>query len=299
MRKNFLRFTALLLVLLMSAPLLLGCSDGKKTPSQSGSKQEQSDDGSEKRNNLPKLDFKNEDFTILVRYSNNPVDVEEMTGDSINDALYKRNRLAEQELGITVHSDSFTQDGNELREAVLAGEQRYNAVQEDMPTMATYTKEGLFYCDDYIPYLDLDQPYWTKGVIDSLTVCGKRYMFSGDISIYENRNLWCIYYNKELAENLQLGNLYELRDNGTWTLDKFLDLASKGAADLDGNGRWSFRIDQFATINMQEAYSGMYNAMGQKIIVRDNDGHMVFNADSESSINVYQRLSDYCAAGYG
>lgn len=46
-----------------------------------------------------------------------------------------------------------------------------------------------------------------------------------------------VYYNKELASQFELGNLYEMVDNGTWTSDKYTELATQVKGDLDGDNQ--------------------------------------------------------------
>lgn len=296
MRTTRTRLTALLLTLLMLLPSLAACS---KKPADNSSSQPGKTDVSGERNDVPQnLDFKNADFSIIARYLCEDIDTEEMNGEGVNDALYTRNRKAEDRLKIKIRTANFTDTVDEMKNIILSGTDGYAAVHEDMPTMANYMQSGYFYSLTSVPYVDTDKPYWTQGVIDELTVCDKTFLLAGDLSILNNCNIWCLFFNKDMLNDLQLESPYDALNEGRWTLDFFERSATAAALDMDNDGQWNYATDRFASTGMRQCFCGMYNAMGQLTYLRDDDGHFVYNAESEASVNALMAITEWANKGF-
>lgn len=250
--------------------------------------------------NVPELDFEGTDFVINCRETCDSVDVDEITGEVVNDAVYSRNRMTEEALNVVI---SQMKDGDttcsQTKNSIIAGDRLYTATVTHINQMCSMLQNGYFYNIDSVPYLDMTMPYWAHGVAESLEVAGKRYLFSGDISILDDANIWCIYFNKDLILNLGLDNPYEAMEAGKWTFDFYISQIEKGAADLDGDGKWSWDKDQFALLNPQETLCGMYNGMGQMSIVRNSDNNLVMNMGTETSVTAIQKISDWFQTGTG
>ena len=54
-----------------------------------------------------------------------------------------------------------------------------------------------------------------------------------DFMITHRDGTVAMFFNKKLAENYQLEDLYETVRNGKWTLDKFAECTKNVAVDLD------------------------------------------------------------------
>ena len=74
-------------------------------------------------------------------------------------------------------------------------------------------------------YLYFSNPWWSSGLIKNTSVYGKLYFASGDISTNMLQMMYAVFFNKTLADEYQLGDLYQLVIDDEWTLDKMLTLA--------------------------------------------------------------------------
>ena len=83
--------------------------------------------------------------------------------------------------------------------------------------MITPAMEGYFLNILDLDYIDASAPWWSEQLNDSITVNDKLYLTTGDIAI----SLWEIYtscfFNKQLAEEYNVPDLYELVESGEWT----------------------------------------------------------------------------------
>jgi len=73
--------------------------------------------------------------------------------------------------------------------------------------------------------------------------------------------LYCMYYNKTLAANQKVGDLYALVDAGQWTHDKLAEISAETSEDVDGDGSMT-EADRFAIISggdMLRQYLVAYN----------------------------------------
>jgi len=97
-------------------------------------------------------------------------------------------------------------------------------------------QEGLTYSYDDIPYIDLSRPYWLREANKTLTLRGNQYTALGNLNI----NAYClahaIIFNKAMVVDFELGNLYNLVDNGKWTFNKMEELMKVVIDDINGDG---------------------------------------------------------------
>ena len=294
----------LFLCVLMTATLFVSCGDkgGKKDPAET------TDTGSKPSgettirslSNVPDdLTFGDADFTVASRYTNASVYVEEITGDNVYDSVYNRNKMAEEKLKVKINEVKEDEDTKIefLVTSIKAGERTYSGAITHITRMASLMQEGYFINVDDVPYLDLEQPYWAKSVTDSLTVGDKSYLFSGDMTITDNTNIWCVYFNKELTEDLGLESPYVPLEEGRWTMDMFSKNAALAASDVNGDGIWDYSTDRFGVSNLNETLCGYYNGMGQLSVIRNEEDELVFNLGAPASVDALQRISKWATAG--
>ncbi len=241
------------------------------------------------------LDFDGANYVVASRTTCTSVNAEELTGEGVNDSVYERNRLAEDYLNIVVSEEHAA---DKLDTAIKAGDRTYSSAVSHITLMTQYALKGSLINANDVAYLDLSKPYWAQGVTESLSVSNKPFLFSGDISITDNTNIWCVYFNKDMNAQLGKESPYKALDEGRWTLDYFSSALNDVAQDLDGNGVLEWDKDRYALLNIRETLCGFYNSCGQKGIELDKDGVMSFHLDSERSLDVMERISTMASTGY-
>lgn len=244
------------------------------------------------------LTFDGAEFKVASRGTCSSVDQEEIIGDNVLDGIYNRNRLAEEKLNIKIKEDKSEDTKLEsMITAVKSGDMSYSAGITHITRMADYMMEGYLLNTEMIPYLDFSKPYWSETVVDSLAIAGKRYLFSGDVSITDDTCVWCVYFNKELMESLGLESPYGPLEEGRWTMDMFAKDASAAANDMNGDGRWDWKDDRFGVCNLYETICGLYNGMGQMSVARNSDGTLAFALASDTSVNALMKLAKWLSEG--
>jgi len=229
---------------------------------------------------MPKIDYNGYEFTIIDREDPNlnwhTVDVyaENETGDAINDAVFERNMALEENFNIKfkerrIHSGSVS---STAATEVLAGDETFDLVTDGMSNLSkTLAIPGYIYDLNEIDEIDLTQPYWDQLMTEYLTIKGKTYFASGDISIMDNLGTWAVLFNKQYVEDFNLDMPYGHVEDGTWTLDLFYDMAKTVAYDVDGDGvmnendQWGFLSENYNTF-------ALWMASGERLTEMNEDG---------------------------
>lgn len=168
---------------------------------------------------------------------------EEMNGDAINDAVYERNSLVEETYGIRIKLETHSETTNEytpntmVENAVMAGSDDYDLLTTHMLNGATTALKNVFLNFNNIDYIDFEKPYWNQNAYDAFSVGDKTYLALSDLCFSSNDNTHCMVYNKELAENYNVGDIYEMVANNEWTFDKFRSLCENVSSDINGDGQ--------------------------------------------------------------
>lgn len=269
------------------------------TVSESTETSAETNDRENVKDNLPETDFGGDKFTMLVRTERSyEFEAEEENGDLLNDAVYKRNLAVEDRFNIkfdnvlmdSVWGDQATQFTNSLRASIQAGEGAYDIVASYAATIPALVSQGLFANWSDMKYVDFSKPWWSEKVKDEMTINGKCFMITGDISLALWEGMCCVMFNKKLADNYGIGNMYDLVKEGNWTFDKMLDITKDRYQDLDGDGEVSDN-DAFGMIHGTATEVDNYKeAFEIPVTKRGDDGYPEFALKSEKIVDVLTRL---------
>ena len=249
---KFAKIACLVLALIMMLATFAACGgngDDTTLPKASGDEAESGRNAV--KDTVPTdLKFDNETVTFFVRDDNemwkNEIDVEKTTNDTLYDAIYYRNATVEQRLGITI--DQIGQAGSfsvsdawnsTLRNAVLTKSGDYDAAAIYASTGSAIAVEGLYYNMLDLPHINLDKPWWNKSVVEEVTLFDTLYYLAGDIAVTEISDGVSLFFNKNLFTELyqaQNINLYEIVENGDWTVDYLIDLVANAWIDENSDG---------------------------------------------------------------
>jgi len=196
------------------------------------------------------LNYDSSEFTIVHWNEGNAeffVDEEDQNGDPINDAIFKRNLYTEDLLGIELNFIHNEYTGNS------AGEMnnwcdRLNNIMSDPSTpvdifasysrvLSSATVRGLNQDVSIYENLDLTKEWWPSAIIDELSIDGKLFIITGELSTNVLHNMYAIFYNKTMAEAYGLPDMIELVENNEWTIDKMIEVTSVGYQDMTADGK--------------------------------------------------------------
>ena len=287
----FTRLLSLLLVLSMLAlPVLMtSCADEKQPDAQPNTPEEnnpstENEPENEKvvyTANVPAgLDLGQEEFRMLVYDNSNTTwyDVDfsatQFTSDIINDASYQRMLQVEEELNTDIVTYPSPLYGFEyMNTAVSAGDDLYDAGIVCARRAVTLAERGFLYdlfSDDVV--LDTSAPWWDDGCTSGLSVANRLYMIAGDISILYRKSVRVYYFSKQIAEDYadDIPDMYELVDNGEWTLEALAECVMAVSQDIDGDDEMTGN-DMYGLIYTVDTMGTGLIGAGVQIVTKDED----------------------------
>ena len=212
-------------------------------------------------------------------------------GEPINDAVFLRNRTLEEKLNIVVTDAGV--DGQQpnavATKSILAGEDSFDVVTDGLNFLSKMSVSGYLIDYNTIPGIHLDNEWWDNRLTEGLSLRNKIFFATGDISIMDNTGTWNVLFNKSIAENMHLDNHYQAVENGTWTLDKMHEQASKAAVDLDGDGQMT-KTDRFGFLSEEFNTYALWVGSGEKMIGKDKDDVPYFTMYNERSASVVEKV---------
>lgn len=248
--------TLRLLCCLLAAVLLLctfaACgdtpSDDPKDPEQPSTDTPSDDPDPEKIDyidQVPDAYFGgNTKYTILCRENK---DYEMATGDDsaalVDRAVYARNKRVEEEFGvqIEIYPVAGTWGAQKtyistLEQSVAAGDNAYQLSAAYLAYNTNISVNGHYYDLRELKSINLDAPWWSSSFNESATVYGKQFISTGDLSLTMWEGFYAIFFNKKLATDYGLSNLYDMVRADAWTLEELTEITAGMYSD-DGDDR--------------------------------------------------------------
>ncbi|MCL2517083.1 MAG: hypothetical protein FWF15_00840 [Oscillospiraceae bacterium] len=305
------RIIALSLILLLIMSFISACSSGSNSSAETTTKENQltvenkdwtfGDAWVYMDDNLPAKNFGGAEFNILTmdyQYHDFTVIVDNYNGDVLNDAIYKRTIETEERFNVKITSTLYTDFWNSayVKKLVTSGDSTYDLIWMIERIAVAAAMENLLYPLQDVEYIDLKKPYWGGDkMISSLTVNKISYFGVPDYNLIAYNSVNNIVFNKNLHENLQLENIYDLVLSGKWTYDNMLSLAQAAVADLNGDGIISDG-DQFGfTSNEPYLVFNFFNGANVYTVSKDKDDLPYFALPgNQKAADIYEKVfKDY------
>ncbi len=255
------KILALLLVLLMTAPAIVACGDtGNEQKSTVGYETEDAGEN-EPADTDPLMgeideyieelaaiytDLKGKTFTNFGIGWEAP-EKDEETGDVMSDAFYFRQREIEEAFGLTwVNQLAVNVDPNlsatveDIKQDVLAGVGAYDASYGNGMHCQNLLINSALYDMSSFEALDFERQWWPEGIEETYGIMGALYFLNGPIisSFYQDGS--CIVFNKQVAEDYGLEDVYSIVRDGDWTWDKMFEVAACVPENANGSGAYRY-----------------------------------------------------------
>lgn len=294
------RFLSLLLAVLLSTSLLTACGSASDTGSDDTASTAAETPAPETVPEwvLPDMDFDGESVNFFLRrtaddWSADDVIAAEMNGTPINDAVFTRNSRIEEAYNVQI-AGTDAPLGHYMYDpvfnSIMAGDQTFDVIASIQYDAVNLMLENVLYDLHKTEYIQLEQDWWNPFYNESASIMGRQYYALGDISRVYKLGVRCLFFNKDLAENLQIGNLYDVVQEGEWDYETFFSTAELGNIDLDGNG--SMNSSDCFGIQAQSSL-GIVLAMGGNLQItgKDADDHPILTVQTEANQQTLERIS--------
>lgn len=237
-------------------------------------------------------DFGGYVFNNIAREGNGIV-VEEETGDSLDDAKFRRNKTVEERLNIQIVEKIVPASdyANSQRNSIIAGDRAYDIMVIRGPDAYGIAQEGMLHPIEELPYVDLSKPYWDEWLTKQWSIANRNYFGAGafDLRTYSAA---AMLFNKKLVNDLGIDDLYEVVREGNWTYDKFEEFGRMSMIDLNGDGTFTID-DQHGLVGITRSIQpAFWISAGVKTIEQDSEGIPYMTALDLQFIDVWFKMVD-------
>ena len=294
----FKRASALLLALLMTGAAA-ACGKGSDDPAVSSPAvltEEETTTADPTR--LPDLDLGGWTFHAFVRGSAENdywkcVDllVEDYTGDVLNDSVLDRNQIIEERYNCKIaQTESGATSLAEARSYIAAGDDTFPAFVLRADYTATLSTEGALKDLYTVPYLQLKESWWDQNAVAELSVAGRLYFTTGDLSISCADSVQIPVFNKTvLGQQKGMEDPYQIVRDGKWTIGKMMEMSLTVNADLDGNGTMNDQ-DKWGYLAYPWGGLFLFFGSGETIVSKGSDDLPVLSVYNDRSASVMDTI---------
>ncbi|MCL2813108.1 MAG: hypothetical protein FWD23_00760 [Oscillospiraceae bacterium] len=268
-------------------------NDETDIDSPASESEDDSDSRANYKDSLPDgLDFGGMEYRILTRSDNDNIFLnaefaEEEIGDIVHDAVYKRQKLIEEKLNVTVKTSVTADTVSSTKKSVNADDDIYDVVAGYSYFITPLALDGFFVNLSEFPYIDYEKPWWPDSITGHLNINGKLYFATGDFTLSLIRAMHCIVFNKQVAQDFAVPNLYQTVRDGDWTLDKLEETVKSVSRDVNGDGIWGIEdIYGLATLSYDEYFPAFQLPMTET----NGDGTLSIAVYNEKFVNAYNRM---------
>ncbi len=210
---------------------------------------------------LPEADYNGYVFRMATCDSQSQVQlIEKTTGDVIDDAVFSRNEAVMNRFNCNfeaVFDGSYTDLGQYISKTVSAGDDAFDLGFGLVVEIAKYALNDMYLNWYELPNINFEKPWWSESTVRDLTLKGQCYVAVGDFDISAINLTYCTFYNKNLGQQYDFPDMYEVVNDGKYTITYLLSMTKDIYLDVNGNGE------------------------------RDNDDAYGYCSDSMSNMNAY------------
>ncbi len=252
---------------------------------------------------MPEFRFTEKQFRVCV-YNNEiedtyfseeiGYDLYDTTDTVLNEAVRIRNDLVEQEYGVQVVAYCVSNVYQTVTQAVQTSLDLYDAAMPFMNACTALAQDGMLYdLNDFSQYIHLEAPWWDQAANQSLSIAGKLYFTTGDISIMQKICTSALAFNKDLYRDYcegSYGSLYQMVEDHKWTVDMLYEMGKLVTSDTDGQTGMTYQ-DTWGLCGSNNTIQSLLLASGISLIGKDaNDSPVIALGESEYSITYSQKL---------
>lgn len=191
--------------------------------------------------NLPDQKFEGRPFVILTQTEKrDDYIVEESSADVLEDSIFLRNEKIQERFDIEIQvtdTDAYDTVKSMVIKSVTSGDDEYQLVSYHVCSAGQMVgKQKYLYNLNNVNYLDFSRPWWSESTVKDLTYDGVTLLAVGDVALSAMYATYCMFFNKSLASDYNMNDMYGLVQRGEWTIDKLEELTKDVYVD-DGNGK--------------------------------------------------------------
>lgn len=197
------------------------------------------------KDDLPELNYNGAALRILSRGGDNDTriefNIEEESGDIVEDAVYRRNLAVQERLNITIENIVIDKTrhftiNDTVSKSVLAASDDYDVIADALFGTMPLVLDNMFVDYNTLNYINLSKPWWNQSFSEEFRLIGNGiYAVTGELALSSISGVFCMFFNKTIFEQNFNDDIYKVVTDGNWTLDKLHEYCESTYRDLNGD----------------------------------------------------------------
>jgi len=219
------------------------------------------------------------------------IDAAELNGEPLSDAVYYRNRKIEDKYNLKIETKKeLWEVYAPLERSVMSGSGDWDVAFPKYDGIKSPISKGyLVGLDDL---LDFSKPWWDTKSQEGFNILGKTYAIAGDLTFMDKFSYIIIMFNKSMAEDFRLGNIYSMVIDRKWTFDKMLEMCRIVSYDLNSDNKRD-TSDRYGFSGQNDAAYELFQSAGEKFCTLDKDGIPYMSIDSERAVSILIKVYEF------
>lgn len=205
----------------------------------------------------------------------------------LSEAVYTRNDMVYQNYGVTIkeYKEVTANVPGKVQIEVNAPTGDFHAVVTNVANSAGFSNNALVWDlnSAETASLDFSKSWWDSQLIDGFTIEDRIFFATGDLLTLDNDATFVMMFNKTMANEAQIPDLYSMVSNYEWTFDRLFEFEQL-VNDGDGVNEYDNGTCGFALTD--DVFYSMFYAGGLSIVTREDDGSLTFGLNVDKAQNV-------------
>lgn len=216
----------------------------------------------------------------------------------VNDAIEARNHLVEEYLNVEIVEQRLhetSRPGGAMlttvrNEIIAGGSQNYQVINPCLYDCGTLAAEGALYNLYTVSTLNgLEAEWWDHTFNGDVAFGDKLYFVNGDMSFKAKNATACIVYSKDVLNEYGLEDPYPLVHEGTWTVDRAIEMTKAISQDLNDDGKITYE-DKVGWAGQDGDTWNLFYGSGSRIAEFDADGRLQLTMYNERSARIADKI---------
>lgn len=292
------KILCLLLLIVLILPVISACDskNSKNTSETSGKITEAEAAGLTPRNfggkkiNIVTVDEKRGYTYYNIEWASNTLtdDEEKILSAPINNAVYNRTQILKDEYGIDLNVIYTAKPAEDYKNEVMSGASDIHIIADGVVYLAQWGLSNLLKDLRKVPNLDLSKSWWDQTAIKDLSTANYLFCITGDIIVSDKNATWACFFNKDLLQNNNLENPYQLVRDGKWTVDKLHEMAK--AINPNGVDLTDWRNDTYGFLTQTYDAIASMCSYNQRMITKDENDYPILNINNEDTFKKFDKI---------
>lgn len=243
-------------------------------------------------------DYSFDFLTVDVSWTNyEGMCVEEVSGEMVNDEIFRRNQMVGEKLGVTF-SEKITTAADAMRiiqAQNMSGDKFYDLYSSNVEEANRMAVAGQLADLNEIESFDFSRPWWDSEFADYVNFTGDRqYIAFGDVCLVLASAVFVLGFNTEMVERYGFTSPYTLYQEGKWTWEELRKMCVQVNTDKNGDNRTdSLDADQFGMVGHLNQIKHLMMATGASLVTEDAEQILVMKPDNERYYDVFTRVMEW------